>query len=150
MQHRSINIKLVLLAVLILCLGQGLPGMAADDAATEEAPMSEECKAFAEDPDADLGEVLAAGCKPTLAQMSALMDNPLGNVAMLFTQFDVSRMTNENFTDEDASKTTYMGIAQFPKRLSTDWNLINRIVPCNQVSQNCKSRITTGEVRNSR
>jgi hypothetical protein len=76
-----------------------------------EEPLSPECAEFAKDPDADLGKVLKAGCKPTLAQMSALMDNPLGNVAMLFTQFDV-----------------YSGILQFPKKLSENWSIINRIV----------------------
>ncbi len=122
---------LILLAVLALVLGQFMPCLAADNTASapaEEEPMSEECKAFAEDPDADIGEIIRAGCQPTIAQMSALMDNPLGNVAMLFTQFDVSRMTNENFTDEDATKTTYMGIFQFPKKLTDNWNLINRVI----------------------
>jgi hypothetical protein len=98
---------------------------------TEEAaekPPSAECEAFAKDKDADLGDVIRAGCKPTMAQMSALMDNPLGNVAMLFTQFDVSIMDNEAVTDEEATKTVYMGIAQFPKKLSPNWNIINRII----------------------
>jgi hypothetical protein len=95
----------------------------------EEAgePPSPECAAFAADPDADLGEVLRAGCKPTLAQMSALMDNPLGNVAMLFTQFDYYLMENPE-NDKTAVKSAYMGIAQFPKKLSDDWSIINRIV----------------------
>ena len=132
MKQRRTNIKLVLLAVLILLFGQGAVCLAADDAASkdaaDEATMSAECKAFAEDPNADLGEVMAAGCQPTLAQMSALMDNPLGNVAMLFTQFDVYHMTNDDVTDETATKSVYMGIAQFPKKLSDNWNLINRVV----------------------
>ena len=96
--------------------------------AEEEKPLSPECAAFAKDPDADLGEVMRAGCEPTLAQMSRLMDNPVGNVAMLFTQFDVYEMTNEEITDETATKSVYTGIAQFPKRLSQKWNLINRVV----------------------
>jgi hypothetical protein len=37
-------------------------------------------------------------------------------------------MTNENVTDQDATKSVYTGIAQFPKKLNEDWNLINRIV----------------------
>ena len=91
-----------------------------------ESP-SAECAAFAADPDADLGEVLRAGCEPTLAQMSALMDNPLGNVAMLFTQFDYYQMENpDNNTSE--IKSAYMGIAQFPKKLTDNWSIINRIV----------------------
>ena len=93
----------------------------------EPKPKSAECLAFEKNLDADLGDVLRAGCKPTLAQMSALMDNPLGNVAMLFTQFDLTRMKNQD-NNKTARKYNYMGIAQFPKRLNKDWNLINRIV----------------------
>lgn len=48
-----------------------------DHPAADEAAQSEQCRAFAQDINADLGEVLKAGCEPTLAQMSALMDNPL-------------------------------------------------------------------------
>jgi hypothetical protein len=93
----------------------------------EEKPLSPECAAFRKDLDADLGEVLRAGCEPTLAQMSALMDNPLGNVAMLFTQFDLVVMENPT-NDKEANKFNYMGIAQFPKGISKNWNIINRIV----------------------
>jgi hypothetical protein len=77
------------------------------------ATKSAECAAFEQDIDADLGEILRAGCQPTLAQMSALMDNPLGNVAMLFTQFDLYRMENPT-NGKTANKGNYMGIAQFP------------------------------------
>jgi hypothetical protein len=91
------------------------------------ATKSAECAAFEQDIDADLGEILRAGCQPTLAQMSALMDNPLGNVAMLFTQFDLYRMENPT-NGKTANKGNYMGIAQFPKAVNEDWNLINRVI----------------------
>lgn len=90
--------------------------------------LSAECIQMREDLDADLAKQNAMGCPPSLAQMSRLMDNPIGNVAMLFTQFDFYRMTNENVTDESANKTVYTGIAQFPKKLTENWNLINRVV----------------------
>ena len=90
-------------------------------------PQSEQCLAFAADINADLGEVIRAGCEPTLAQMSALMDNPLGNVAMLFTQFDLYRMENQS-NGKEANQGLYTGIFQFPKRLNDDWNLINRVI----------------------
>jgi hypothetical protein len=93
----------------------------------EEKPLSAECAAFRKDPDADIGDIIRAGCQPTTAQMSALMDNPLGNVAMLFTQFDLVVMENPT-NDKEANKANYMGIAQFPKGLGKNWNLINRIV----------------------
>ncbi len=59
-----------------------------------EAPMSAQCVELARDVDADLGAVLKAGCEPTLAQMSALMDNPLGNVAMWINQYDFFKLEN--------------------------------------------------------
>jgi hypothetical protein len=93
----------------------------------EEKPLSAECAEFAKDPNADVGDVIRAGCQPTLAQMSALMDNPLGNVAMLFTQIDASLLENPLFGKE-GNKWNYMGIAQFPKGISENWNIINRIV----------------------
>ena len=61
--------------------------------------------------------------------MSALMDNPVGNVAMIFTQMDVFRLKNKDVHGLGAEyQYNYMGIAQFPKRLNDDWNLITRIV----------------------
>ena len=62
-----------------------------------------ECTEFAKAPDADLGDVLKAGCEPPLAQMAALVSNLLGNVVMLFTQFDVYSMEN-TANNEKASK----------------------------------------------
>ncbi|MGB5328590.1 MAG: hypothetical protein WBO58_10235 [Gammaproteobacteria bacterium] len=115
-------------ALLIVIFGLGLISSNATATDTEPAePVSEECLAFKKDIDADLGEVLKAGCKHTLAQMSALMDNPLGNVAMLFTQFDYYKMQDPD-SDETAYKGVYTGIAQFPKKLNDDWNLINRVI----------------------
>ena len=87
----------------------------------------EQCAAFRADIDADLGEVLRAGCEPTLAQMSALMDNPIGNVAMMFNQFDYYNMV-EPESDHDEVQGNYMMLFQFPKKLNSDWNLINRVV----------------------
>jgi hypothetical protein len=100
---------------------------AGDEIATDGAPVSEVCLEFAKDIDADLGKVLDAGCTPTLQQMSALMDNPLGNVAMLFTQVDVYKMENPT-NGKNADKAVYTGIAQFPKSINEDWNLISRVV----------------------
>jgi len=97
------------------------------EGAADGEPQSEECLAFAKDPDADIGEIINAGCKPTLAQMSKLMDNPLGNVAMLWTQFDLYKMENPT-NGEEANKGVYTGIFQFPKKLDEDWNLINRFI----------------------
>ena len=94
----------------------------------EEKPLSPECAEFAKDPLADLGDVLRAGCEPTLPQMSRLMDNPLGNVAMWINQVDWYTMENDAFPSERENKYSYMGILQFPKGISKDWNIINRVV----------------------
>jgi len=93
----------------------------------ESATISEQCVQFAADANADLGDVIRAGCKPTLAQMSALMDNPLGNVAMLFTQYDYYKLKNDA-NGVEADQHVYTGIFQFPKKLNDDWNLINRVI----------------------
>lgn len=97
----------------------------ADDKKPEGDPAK--CAAFRQDLDANIGTILKAGCEPSLAQMSKLMDNPLGNVAMLFTQFDWTRLENDA-NGKTADQYLYTGIAQFPKKLSPDWNLINRVV----------------------
>jgi hypothetical protein len=119
------------IALLFSMLGLTSPGVFATeetaDTPESDAIKSEECLKFEADIDADLGEVLKAGCKPTLAQMSALMDNPLGNVAMLFTQFDYYKMQDPE-SSNTAYKGVYTGIFQFPKKLNDDWNLINRVI----------------------
>ncbi len=100
---------------------------AAQEAKGESATQPEQCLKFAGNPDADLGDVIRAGCKPSLGQMSALMDNPLGNVAMLFSQYDYYRLKNDaNGIEKDQH--VYTGIFQFPKKLNDDWNLISRII----------------------
>ena len=59
--------------------------------------------------------------------MSALMDNPLGNVAMWMNQYDSYRIKNDANGAEEIQG-NYMGILQFPKSVSEDWNLINRVI----------------------
>jgi len=121
----------ITLGAFMLMVGTGLSSAYAQtdegEAEGEQAPVSEECLAFAADPNADVGDIMRAGCEPTLAQMSALMDNPLGNVAMLFTQFDVYNLENP-LNGRTDNQNVYTGIAQFPKKLSESWNLINRVV----------------------
>ena len=119
------------IALLFSMLGLASPGVfAAEETADtpeSDAIKSEECLKLEADIDADLGDVINAGCKPSLAQMSALMDNPLGNVAMLFTQFDYYKMQDPE-SNNTAYKGAYTGIFQFPKKLNDDWNLISRVI----------------------
>jgi hypothetical protein len=97
------------------------------ESSAESGGISERCLALRDDIDADLGEVMRAGCEPTLAQMSALMDNPIGNVAMMFNQVDAYRMEEpDSGIKED--QYNYMMLFQFPKKLNENWNLINRVV----------------------
>ncbi len=129
---RKIELRLKNTSVLLLSIGLLLIltnyVIAAENEPKEEQELSPECIRMQQDLDADLSEQHAAGCPPSLAQMAKLMDNPLGNVAMLFTQVDFYKMTNENVTDQSENKTVYTGIAQFPKKLTPNWNLINRVV----------------------
>ena len=104
-----------------------LMAQADTDKVDEEESLSPECIEWRKDPDADIGVMLRAGCQPTIGQMSALMDNPLGNVAMLFTQIDITRLEGPTFNEKDW-KYNYMGIAQFPKGLGENWNIINRVI----------------------
>jgi len=129
-----------------LSFDQSMVLAAAQEAKGESATQPEQCLKFAADPDADLGDVIRAGCKPSLGQMSALMDNPLGNVAMLFSQYDFYRLKNDaNGIERDQH--VYTGIFQFPKKLNDDWNLINRViwtVPSVPVSQEKVNSLASG------
>ena len=124
---RGSRVAFLSLFVLLVLTCGGLFAAEPASGGSGECPDCEKCREFAKDPNADLGEVIKAGCEPTLAQMSALMDNPLGNVAMLFTQIDVYEM-EEPSTGTTETKSVYTGIAQFPKKLNDDWNLINRVI----------------------
>jgi hypothetical protein len=99
---------------------------AADSSGGSDA-VNPDCARFSADVDADVGDIIRAGCQPTTAQMSKLMDNPLGNVAMLFNQYDSYRMENPE-NGKEAIQGNFMGIIQFPKKLNENWNLINRII----------------------
>jgi len=114
-------------AMLATGFGAATVSLAQEADETSGGPPSPECQAFAADPNADVGDIMRAGCKPSVGQMSALMDNPLGNVAMLFTQFDWY-VKKEPITGREDMQWNYMGIAQFPKKLTPNWNLINRVI----------------------
>jgi hypothetical protein len=125
---KAISGKAVGIAGFTIVLAAVQPGFAAEAEPPAEPELSAECIRMREDVNADLAKQNEMGCPPSLAQMSKLMDNPIGNVAMLFTQFDFYKMTNDSVTDQTETKSQYMGIAQFPKGLNDDWNLINRVV----------------------
>ena len=122
----------------LLAMNDPQTGAGAESVDTGGSAVNPQCAAFEADPRADVGDVIRAGCTPTTAQMSALMDNPLGNVAMFFNQFDIYQLKDpESGRTED--KYNYMALLQFPKGIGKDWNIINRIVfnvPSMPLSQN--------------
>ncbi len=123
----EIGRRTITLGIGILFIGASIC-QAADEQSEVKQELTAECLEMQKDVNANLAEQNKKGCPPSLAQMSKLMDNPIGNVAMLFTQFDFYNMTNENVTSSEEIKGQYMGIAQFPKSLNENWNLINRVV----------------------
>jgi hypothetical protein len=57
------------------------------------------------------------------------MDNPVGNVAMWINQLDWYHLSNDDVSkSRHEEQLNYMGILQFPKGISENWNIINRIV----------------------
>jgi hypothetical protein len=111
-----------------------------EEAAADDEGMSAECIAFRNDINANIGDIMRAGCEPTLGQMSKLMDNPLGNVAMWINQVDVFQLTNDEVSkSRDETQVNYMGIFQFPTSVTKNWSIIHRIVysvPSFPMSQN--------------
>jgi hypothetical protein len=126
--HRRFTLCCGILWIAAVLLAVFAPPAAAVDEPDDDAGLSEECRRFRADPDADLGDMLRAGCEPTVGQMSRLMDNPLGNVAMFINQFDALYLNNDLVDRTGEWQYNYMGILQFPKSVHEDWNLINRIV----------------------
>ena len=108
--------------------------------AANEGGMSAECIAFRADVDANIGDIMRAGCEPTLGQMSKLMDNPIGNVAMFINQVDVFDLTNDEISkSRDETQVSYMGVIQIPTSISENWSIIHRAVysvPSFPMSQN--------------
>jgi hypothetical protein len=133
-RRRGLILRTRVIAIRVTCLvvwfaAIGLAAEPAEDEGSGEADeISAECRAFRADADAKLGEVMRAGCEPTLEQMSKLIDNPVGNVAIWFNQVDWYRLNNDQTSRSSENYANYMGIFQFPVGVSEKWNTINRIV----------------------
>lgn len=107
--------------------------------------VSADCSKFKSDPDADVGDIIRAGCKPSTAQMAKLMDNPLGNVAMMLNQYDIIRLRN-SANGKEKNQGNFMSILQFPMNFSKNWSVINRIVfnvPSSPIDQDKVDRLGT-------
>ncbi|WP_162934920.1 hypothetical protein [Pseudomonas cavernae] len=94
--------------------------------ATANPASSDKCARMQNDFDIDLHELVKAGCQPSQAQIAKLMDNPVGNLVILFNQFDYTALKGPN-----SGGTHYMGkysfMPTFPTELGEDWNMIHRI-----------------------
>ena len=86
--NASMRLGSRLSSILFACLVAWGPSVA-----SAEDEMTAECRAFRADIDANIGDIMRAGCEPTLGQMSKLMDNPIGNVAMWINQNDLFSQT---------------------------------------------------------
>ncbi len=131
----SRRLSSVLVSILFSCLVAWGPSVA-----SAEGEMTKECVAFRANANANIGEIMRAGCEPTLGQMSKLMDNPIGNVAMWINQVDVFDLTNDEISkSRDETQVNYMGIIQVPTSISKNWSIIQRVVysaPSFPMSQN--------------
>ncbi len=113
-----------LVLILFPCLVAWGPSVA-----SAEGEMTAECIAFRADIDANIGDIMRAGCEPTLGQMSKLMDNPIGNVAMWINQVDLFDLTNDEINkSREEHQVNYMGIIQVPTSISKNWSIIHRVV----------------------
>lgn len=107
-----------------------LPDLGSTTAAPKADP--ETCHRLQQDFDIDLKQVVKAGCEPSSEQIAKLMDNPVGNLVLLFNQFDYSALKGPH-----SNGTRYLGkysfMPTFPISIGDDWNLINRL-PVSYVS----------------
>ena len=113
-----------LLSILFACLVAWSPSVA-----SAEGERTKECVELRADINANIGDIMRAGCEPTLGQMSKLMDNPIGNVAMWINQVDIFDLTNDDISkSRDEHQVNYMGIIQVPTSISEDYSIIHRVV----------------------
>ena len=77
--------------------------------------------------DVSLDEAVDAGCQLSAAQISELMDNPVGELISAPIQID--RLTvEEPFTGRELTIETTKLIPTFPTKLGENWTLVNRVV----------------------
>jgi len=91
------------------------------------APKSERCAALEQDLFIDLKEVVKAGCTPSMAQISKLLENPVANFVSIPFQYDYITLNGPNIPD---TKTVHrlQITPTFPVSLGRNWSLINRVV----------------------
>src|SRR5512139_3456719 len=110
----------------------------------QEVPAAKpaRCAELEQDLFADLKEVVKAGCTPSPAQISKLLENPVANFVSIPFQYDYVTVKGPPIGDSKAIQKLQI-TPTFPISLGRDWNLINRVVfpflsvPFNKDFGNC-------------
>lgn len=110
---------------LVLCIAA--VGFASFAAARAETMEADDCAELAATENASLDDLVGAGCELSAAQISELMDNPVGELVSVPLQFDRLTVTEPVGGRELTIETTKL-IPTFPTKLGDDWTLINRVV----------------------
>ena len=113
---RSSRYMVVALTLLLGCLS---------NAAAEVS--DNKCDSLMTRPDASLDDLVDAGCELSPAQISELMDNPVGELVSIPLQFDRLTVT-EPFGGRELTIETTKLIPTFPTKLGKNWTLVNRLV----------------------
>lgn len=116
----------------IACAAGNLPALGSAPAQPVAKGDPETCHRLQQDFDIDLKKVVAAGCDPSTEQIAKLMDNPVGNLVLLFNQYDYTALKGPN-SNGTRMLGKYSFMPTFPISLGEDWNLINRL-PISYVS----------------
>lgn len=110
----------------LAALADDLPALGENGKRPAAKGDPETCRQLQENFDIDLKQVVKAGCEPSTEQIAKLMDNPVGNLVLLFNQFDYTALKGPH-----SNGTRYLGkysfMPTFPISLGEDWNLINRL-----------------------
>lgn len=77
--------------------------------------------------DASLDEAVDAGCQLSAAQISELMDNPVGELISVPIQVD-QLTVEEPFTGRELTVEATKLIPTFPTRLGENWTLVSRLI----------------------
>src|SRR5512134_1817022 len=95
----------------------------------QEAPATKpaHCAALEQDLFIDLKEVVKAGCTPSPAQISKLLENPVANFVSIPLQYDWITVEGPRLGDTKTIQRLQF-IPMFPVSLGRDWSLINRVV----------------------
>src|SRR5471032_3009028 len=116
----------------LACASGDLPTLGTAPAKPVAQGDPETCHRLQQDFDIDLKKVVQAGCDPSTEQIAKLMDNPVGNLVLLFNQYDYTALKGPN-SNGTRMLGKYSFMPTFPISLGEDWNLINRL-PMSYVS----------------